>query len=80
VEALAAEVRWSRRHLAACFRDELGLPPNALGRLIRVEHAAQRARAGEPLAEVAYRNPLEMRASRLAPGSPPLRTSCERLE
>lgn len=54
VEALAAEVGWSRRHLAARFREELGLPPKALARLIRVEHAAQRVRAGEPLADVAY--------------------------
>jgi AraC-like DNA-binding protein len=54
VEALAAEVGWSRRHLAARFRDELGLPPKALARLIRVEQAARRMHAGEPLAEVAY--------------------------
>ncbi len=54
VEALAAEVGWSRRHLAARFRDEVGLPPKALARLIRVERAAQRVRAGEPLADVAY--------------------------
>ena len=45
---------WSRRHLAARFREELGLPPKALGRLIRVEQAVQRMRAGEPLADVAY--------------------------
>lgn len=54
VEALAAEVGWSRRHLAARFADQLGLPPKALARLIRVEHAAQRLRAGESLADVAY--------------------------
>ena len=54
VETLAAEVGWSRRHLAARFRQTVGLPPKALARLIRVEHAAQRVRAGEPLAEVAY--------------------------
>ena len=54
MEALAAEVGWSRRHLAARCRDELGLPPKALARLIRVEHAAGLVRAGEPLADVAY--------------------------
>jgi AraC-like DNA-binding protein len=54
VETLAAEVGWSRRHLAARFREVVGLPPKALARLIRVEHAAQRVRAGDPLAEIAY--------------------------
>lgn len=54
VETLAAEVGWSRRHLAARFREAFGLPPKALARVIRVEHAAQRVRAGDPLADVAY--------------------------
>lgn len=54
VEALAAEVGWSRRHLAARFREAVGLTPKAVGRLLRVEHAAQQVRAGEPLADVAY--------------------------
>lgn len=31
-----------------------GLSPKALARLIRIEHAAQRMREGEPLADVAY--------------------------
>jgi AraC-like DNA-binding protein len=51
---VAAEVGWSRRHLGARFREAVGLPPKALGRLIRVEHAAQRVRAGDPLADIAY--------------------------
>lgn len=54
VEALAAEVGWSRRHLAARFRDTIGLPPKAIARLLRVEHAAQRVRAGDRLADIAY--------------------------
>ncbi|MGZ4214671.1 MAG: helix-turn-helix domain-containing protein [Solirubrobacteraceae bacterium] len=54
IEAVATEVGWSRRHLGARFREAVGLPPKALGRLIRIEHAAQRVRAGDPLADVAY--------------------------
>ena len=54
VETLAAEVGWSRRHLAARFRDSIGLSPKTLGRLLRVEHAAQRVRAGDRLTDVAY--------------------------
>jgi AraC-like DNA-binding protein len=54
IETLAAEVGWSRRHLAARFREMVGLPPKVLARLIRVEHAAQRLRAGDPLADIAY--------------------------
>jgi AraC-like DNA-binding protein len=54
IEGVAAEVGWSRRHLGARFREAVGLPPKALGRLIRVEHAAQRVRAGDPLADIAY--------------------------
>jgi len=39
VDMLAAEAGWSRRHLGAVFRRELGLPPKVLGRLIRFERA-----------------------------------------
>jgi AraC-like DNA-binding protein len=48
IETLAAEIGWSRRHLAARFREAVGLSPKALGRLIRVEHAARRVRDGKP--------------------------------
>ena len=54
IESLAAEIGWSRRHLAARFGDAVGLPPKAVGRLIRVAHAAQRVHAGDPLADIAY--------------------------
>jgi AraC-like DNA-binding protein len=54
VETLATEVGWSRRHLSARFRDTVGLGPKAVGRLLRVEHAAQMVRAGDRLADIAY--------------------------
>lgn len=54
IETLAAETGWSRRHLAARFGEVVGLPPKAVGRLIRVAHAARRVRAGHPLADIAY--------------------------
>jgi AraC-like DNA-binding protein len=42
---LAAEVGWSRRHLAGQFRAETGLSPKAAARLIRFELACDRLRA-----------------------------------
>jgi AraC-like DNA-binding protein len=37
--ALAAELGCSRKHLAAGFRDQIGLPPAAAGRILRFNHA-----------------------------------------
>ncbi len=54
IEALAAETGWSRRHLAARVRAELGLSPKALARVLRMEHAVGRLVAGASLADVAF--------------------------
>jgi AraC-like DNA-binding protein len=53
VESLAREVGWSRRHLAARFREHVGLPPKALARILRFERAAERLRRGADLTDAA---------------------------
>jgi AraC-like DNA-binding protein len=50
---LAAELGWSRRHLAATVHRELGMAPKPLARLLRFERAVERLRAGADLADVA---------------------------
>ncbi len=55
IAELAAELGWSRRHLATQLRAETGLSPKSAARLIRFEGACDRLRAVDhpPLAEVA---------------------------
>ena len=53
VGSLAEELGWSRRHLAARFREELGMPPKAVARILRFERAVARLRAGDDLADLA---------------------------
>ncbi|MGS2615191.1 helix-turn-helix domain-containing protein [Micromonospora sp. LZ34] len=50
VAALADELGWSRRHLAARFRDEVGLTPKTSARLLRFQRAYATLAAGPALA------------------------------
>jgi AraC-like DNA-binding protein len=53
IGAIAADIGWSRRHLAVRFREELGMTPKGLARLLRFERAAARLRAGDGLGDLA---------------------------
>ena len=43
---LAQAAGWSRKHLAARFRDEIGIGPKAVARIVRVNRAIGEARSG----------------------------------
>jgi AraC-like DNA-binding protein len=47
VAALATELGWSRKRIAARFREEVGLAPKAAARLIRFERARESAERSE---------------------------------
>jgi AraC-like DNA-binding protein len=53
VAGLAAELGWSRRHFSTSFREQIGMPPKMLARVLRFERALGRLRAGDDLADVA---------------------------
>lgn len=46
IGALAEEVGWSRRHLVAKFRQQVGLPPKTIARILRFQHLLERLRGG----------------------------------
>jgi AraC-like DNA-binding protein len=48
IGALAEEVGWSRRHLVAKFRQQVGLPPKTIARILRFQHLLGRLR-NEPV-------------------------------
>jgi AraC-like DNA-binding protein len=50
---LAAELGWSRKRIVARFRDEVGLPPKAVARLLRFERARELA-GTMPWGELAF--------------------------
>jgi AraC-like DNA-binding protein len=53
VADLATELGWSRRHFSARFREQIGMPPKLLARVLRFERALNRLRAGDELVDVA---------------------------
>jgi AraC-like DNA-binding protein len=56
IATLAEEVGWSRRHLAARFGAEAGLPPKTVARVLRFQRVTRTLRAsdGHGLADIAY--------------------------
>jgi AraC-like DNA-binding protein len=56
VGTLADELGWSRRHLAAQFREQVGVPPKLLARILRFDRVIALLRHADPerWAEVAY--------------------------
>ena len=48
IAALSKETGYSRKHLAAVFREHLGLPPKLLARLLRFQRALESLRSGAP--------------------------------
>ncbi len=53
VGAVAAELGWCRKRIVARFRDEVGLPPKAVARLLRFERARELA-GTMPWGELAF--------------------------
>ncbi|WP_153068672.1 helix-turn-helix domain-containing protein, partial [Streptomyces orinoci] len=48
ISALADEVGWSRQHLTARFRQEVGLSPKTLGRIARLQRVMALMRGTRP--------------------------------
>lgn len=46
VDAIASRLGWSRKHLAARFHEEVGLPPKVVARIARFDRARAMARSG----------------------------------
>ncbi|WP_116206319.1 helix-turn-helix domain-containing protein [Amycolatopsis circi] len=55
VDAVAAEIGWTRQHLAVRFREQIGLSPRTAGRIARLHRAVSRIPTARSWAELAIR-------------------------
>ncbi|MET9266605.1 AraC family transcriptional regulator [Amycolatopsis sp. NPDC004079] len=55
VEAVAAEVGWTRQHLTVRFREQVGLSPSTAGRIARLHRTVAQLPAARSWAELAIR-------------------------
>ncbi|MEU2233683.1 helix-turn-helix domain-containing protein [Streptomyces vietnamensis] len=53
IHAVASETGWSMRHLESRFREQLGIGPKQLARVLRLNRAIRLLTAGRPAAETA---------------------------
>ncbi len=58
IQELTTEIGWSRKHLAARFNEQIGMPPKTIGRILRFGRVVDMIRPGSslPWTEVAYRS------------------------
>jgi AraC-like DNA-binding protein len=58
IGGLAEDLGWSRKHLVAKFREQIGLPPKTIGRILRFNNAVRLIERGAelPWTEIAVRS------------------------
>ncbi|TDC97767.1 AraC family transcriptional regulator [Actinomadura sp. 7K507] len=54
VADVAADVGWSRKHLTNRFREQAGLPPKVMGRVLRFQRAVELLTGGAGFADAAF--------------------------